>query len=254
MEQNLHIDMDIKEVSKLAFERIMKQKRIFFSSQECIDYLKALPNRKGNILLTLIRAFWNEVLALTEEMRRPEYIYDWSYVEEVLHLLKEQDVDITYRDYPGGGITTYFNFKNVSVYMYQSMDSDKYYILYNALCNPQSRLSPVELVDFMFILDGYMEEFLSAVEEFELSSQKILKSNDILLFAAESIIKKVDLPDGVSVKVSIDCKGRILCIITKQDSPPYHKTCRSDLMGLLHAVEKTVRKVTAYRFTGYIDD
>ena len=50
MEQNLHIDMDIKEVSKLAFERIMKQKRIFFSSQECIDYLKALPSRKGNIL------------------------------------------------------------------------------------------------------------------------------------------------------------------------------------------------------------
>ena len=46
MEQNLHIDMDIKEVSKLAFERIMKQKRIFFSSQKCINYLKDLPNCK----------------------------------------------------------------------------------------------------------------------------------------------------------------------------------------------------------------
>lgn len=246
--------MDIKGVAKLAFERIMKQKRIFFSSQKCIDYVKDLPNRKGNILLTLIRAFWNEVLAITEEMRWPEYIYDRSYVDEVLHLLKEQDVDITYRDYPGGGITTYFNFKNVSVYMYQSMDSDIYYIRYNALCNPQSRLSPVELVDFMFILDGYMEPFLSAVEEFELSSQKILKSNSILLSTAESVIKTVELPDGVSVKFSIDSKGRILCIATKQGSPPYHKTSRSDLMGLPHAVEMAVRKVTAYRFTGYIED
>jgi len=241
--------MDIKGVAKLAFDRIMKYNRIYFSSQKCIDYPKG-----GNILLTLIRAFWNEVLAITEEMRWPEHIYDRSYVDEVLHLLKEQDVDITYSDYPGGGITTYFNFKNVSVYMYQSMNSDKYYILYNAICYPQSRLSPVELVDFMFILDGYMEQFLSAVEEFELSSQKILKSNNILLSAAESVIKTVELPDGISVKVSIDSKGRILCIATKQGSPPYHKTCRSDLMGLPHAVEKAVRKVTAYRFTGYIED
>ena len=244
--------MDIKGVAKLAFDRIMKYNRIYFSSLKCIDFIKGLP--KGNILLTLIRAFWNEVLALTEEMRWPEYAYDRSYVDNVLHLLKEQDVDISYRDYPGGGITTYFNFKNVSVYMYQSMNSDKYYILYNAICYPQSRLSPVELVDFMFILDGYMEQFLSAVEEFELSSQKILKSNNILLSAAESVIKTVELPDGISVKVSIDSKGRILCIATKQGSPPYHKTCRSDLMGLPHAVEKAVRKVTAYRFTGYIDD
>ncbi len=244
--------MDIKGVAKLAFDRIMKYNRIYFSSQKCIDFIKGLP--KGNILLTLIRAFWNEVLALTEEMRWPEYAYDRSYVDNVLHLLKEQDVDISYRDYPGGGITTYFNFKNVSVYMYQSMNSDKYYILYNAICYPQSRLSPVELVDFMFILDGYMEQFLSAVEEFELSSQKILKSNNILLSAAESVIKTVELPDGISVKVSIDSKGRILCIATKQGSPPYHKTCRSDLMGLPHAVEKAVRKVTAYRFTGYIED
>lgn len=241
--------MDIKGVAKLAFDRIMKYNRIYFSSQKCIDYPKG-----GNILLTLIRAFWNEVLAITEEMRWPEHIYDRSYVDEVLHLLKEQDVDITYRDYPGGGITTYFNFKNVSVYMYQSMDSDIYYIRYNALCNPQSRLSPVELVDFMFILDGYMEQFLSAVEEFEMSSQKILKSNSILLSTAESVIKTVELPDGVSVKFSIDSKGRILCIATKQGSPPYHKTSRSDLMGLPHAVEMAVRKVTAYRFTGYIED
>ena len=243
--------MDIKGVAKLAFDRIMKYNRIYFSSQKCIGFITGLPK---NILLTLIRAFWNEVLALTEEMRWPEYAYDRSYVDNVLHLLKEQDVDISYRDYPGGGITTYFNFKNVSVYMYQSMDSDKYYILYNAICYPQSRLSPVELVDFMFILDGYMEQFLSAVEEFELSSQKILKSNNILLSAAESVIKTVELPDGISVKVSIDSKGRILCIATKQGSPPYHKTCRSDLMGLAHAVEKTVRKVTAYRYTGYNDD
>ena len=242
--------MDIKGVAKLAFDRIMKYNRIYFSSQKCIDYPKG-----GNILLTLIRAFWNEVLAITEEMRWPEHIYDRSYVDEVLHLLKEQDVDITYSDYPGEGITTYFNFKNVSVYMYQSMDySDKYYILYNGLCYPQSRLSPVELVDFMFILDGYMEQFLSAVEEFEMSSQKILKSNSILLSTAESVIKTVELPDGVSVKFSIDSKGRILCIATKQGSPPYHKTSRSDLMGLPHAVEMAVRKVKAYRFTGYIED
>ena len=92
------------------------------------------------------------------------------------------------------------------------------------------------------------------VDEFLDESMKIYKAEKILLAAASALVDWILKEEGIHYRLSLDSKGKILCEMNHQKDTRYRKSCRSDLEGLQNAVINTIPLLTAYRFSGYVED
>lgn len=117
-----------------------------------------------------------------------------------------------------------------------------------------------DLIKYFIGVDELLRDLPNLVDKIRKEGQKLGKSQDIIYKSASSIIKNIELPEGVSIQFYLndfylrDC--RILCILTQNDYPfpPYHKTCRSELGTLKEDIVKTIKLLTQYKFRGYVED
>ena len=115
-------------------------------------------------------------------------------------------------------------------------------------------VSPSDMAKYLVALDKYKSYLEYRVDALLSESIKINKTNELMLLSAEHLIGKKLKDLGVKYTLRIDSRGRILCIMSHSDNLAYHKSCRANIENLVEQVNKTVSILTAYRFTGYIED
>ena len=115
-------------------------------------------------------------------------------------------------------------------------------------------IPPKDLVHYLIALDELYSRIPEIVDGFLNESMKIYKAEKILLAAAAALVDRTLKEEGINYRLSLDSKGRILCEMNHQKDKRYRKSCRSDLEGLQDAVINTIPLLTAYRFSGYVED
>ena len=115
-------------------------------------------------------------------------------------------------------------------------------------------IPPKDLMHYLIALDEIYSRMPEIVDEFLDESMKIYKAEKILLAAASALVDRILKEEGIHYRLSLDSKGKILCEMNHQKDKRYRKSCRSDLEGLQDAVINTIPLLTAYRFSGYVED
>ena len=115
-------------------------------------------------------------------------------------------------------------------------------------------IPPKDLMHYLIALDELYSRIPEMIDGFLNESIKIYKAEKILLAAAAALVDRTLKEEGINYRLSLDSKGRILCEINHQKDKSYRKSCRSDLEGLVEAVRRTIPQLTAYRFTGFVED
>ena len=115
-------------------------------------------------------------------------------------------------------------------------------------------IPPKDLMYYLIALDELYSRIPEIVDGFLNESMKIYKAEKILLAAASALVDRILKEEGIHYRLSLDSKGRILCEMNHQKDKRYRKSCRSDLEGLQDAVINTIPLLTAYRFSGYVED
>ena len=113
---------------------------------------------------------------------------------------------------------------------------------------------PKDLIHYLIALDELYSRMPEIVDELMDESMKIYKAEKILLAAAATLVDRILKEEGIHYRLSLDSKGRILCEMNHQKDKSYRKSCRSDLEDLAEAVRRTIPQLTAYRFTGFVED
>ena len=115
-------------------------------------------------------------------------------------------------------------------------------------------IPPKDLMHYLIALDELYSRIPEMIDGFLNESIKIYKAEKILLAAAAALVDRFLKEEGINYRLSLDSKGRILCEMNHQKDKRYRKSCRSDLEGLVEAVRRTIPQLTAYRFTGFVED
>ena len=115
-------------------------------------------------------------------------------------------------------------------------------------------ITPKDLMHYLIALDEIYSRMPEIVDEFLNDSMKIYKAEKILIAAATTLVDRILKEEGIHYRLSLDSKGRILCEMNHHKDKRYRKSCRADLKGLQDAVINTIPLLTAYRFSGYVED
>lgn len=78
-----------------------------------------------------------------------------------------------------------------------------------------------------------------------IESKRIYKTERIMLVTAANLIEGLKIDMGINHALTVDSRGRILCVMHQKDNPSYRKSCRSDLEGLVEAVGRTIPQLIA---------
>ena len=113
---------------------------------------------------------------------------------------------------------------------------------------------PEDLVQYLIAFNEYHRRLEDILDELMSESKRIHKTERIMLVTAANLIEGLKIDMGINHALTIDSRGRILCVMHHKDNPSYRKSCRSDLEGLVEAVRRTIPQLTAYRFTGYVEE
>ena len=113
---------------------------------------------------------------------------------------------------------------------------------------------PEDLVQYLIAFNEYHRRLEDILDELMSESKRIYKTERIMLVTAANLIEGLKIDKCINHALTVDSRGRILCVMHHKDNPSYRKSCRSDLEGLVEAVRRTIPQLTAYRFTGYVEE
>ena len=241
--------MKPQDIIKVAYRRAVRSvhSSLYAKSEELFGRSKSLEHLENDFLCN----FWWQVNLLSQKRRAKRYDLSGRYGDKVIEGLKTIGYEIEIISYSETRIRITLNPLSV-----EFIDCDGEVVVSYAHINGRDffRIPPEDFVLYLIAFNDHCRNLPQLLEEFMTESHKIYKAERILLTAAENIIENIYTDLDIDCQLSIDKKGRILCILSHKQDLSYHKSCRSDLNGLADAIGKTIPKLTAYRFTGYVED
>lgn len=245
--------MKIEDILRIAYEKTYREKSRSMSFIRLNYWLVSLyPEHERAYFLGLafIESFLDNIILLAKKRRPGSSMAVKEYAKAVVSYMRAR-----------GGVCSKKNSDTILKLsnMEFTLSGNNLELLAPPNCTKRVAIitiPPVDLSEYLLGINRYLSDLPSLIEELLTKSRAYQKANDILLSGAKAIAKGVELPAGVSIDLKTDKKGRILCVATKTEKhgPPYHKSSRSYLEGLLPSIQKAIAEVTAYRFTGYIED
>lgn len=241
--------MKPQDIIRVAYRRSVRSlySSLYAKSEEIFGRSNALEHLENDFLCN----FWWQVNLLSQKRRAKRYDLSGRYGDAVIEGLKAIGYGIEIVHYSDSRIKITLNPLSV-----EFIDRDGEVVVSYAHINGRDffRIPPEDFVLYLIAFNDYCRNLPQLLEEFMTESHKIYKTERVLLTAAEKIIENIYTDLDIDCQLSIDKTGRILCILSHKQDLSYHKSCRSDLNGLADALGKTIPKLTAYRFTGYVED
>ena len=241
--------MKTEDVIKIAYRRAVKDvhNSVYAEVEGYTDESRqsARTSLEGN----LVYHFWWYIHHISHKKRSQRYDGSSKYADQVIDAFRESGVDIDITSH--SLLRTEFTMNPLCINIINKQVGAE---VYAGHIRMDFNIPPVDLVQYLVAFNDLHRHINETVDELMDESRKLHTIEKIQISAATGIIQKMSLAKDITYKLSVTSKGQILCVLTHRNDPTYRKSCRSDLAGLADAVNKTIPKLTAYRFTGYVED
>lgn len=242
--------MRIEDVVRVAYNKAAKSVRTSLYAKMAQVHQVGLLNARVSLTANFLSTFWWYMCHLAHKRRAGRFDKSEPYGEALIKEFKNAGYEVKVAEMTR--IRSEFAMSHLTVNVINKSTGAQVYV------NPSSMVEdfsvpPKDLMHYLIALDELYSRIQGIVEEFLDDSMKRYKAEQILLATATTLVDEV-LNEDIHYLLSVDSKGRILCVMNHEKDERYRKSCRADLNGLQEAVLKTVPLLTAYRFSGYIEE
>lgn len=239
--------MKVEDVIRSAYKRAKKSVRIslYAKMEESSGVYSARASLEGNFGYH----FWWYIHHLSHKRRAKRYDGSACYGDMVIEAFRAAGYEVTVTEH--SILRVEIAMDPLTINIINMAGGAEVYADHIMMT---FTVPPEDLVQYLIAFNENHRRLQDILDELMSESKRIYKTELIMLVTAANLIEGLKIDKCINHALTVDSRGRILCVMYRKDNPSYRKSCRSDLEGLTEAVRKTVPQLTAYRFTGFVED
>ena len=239
--------MKVEDVIRSAYRRAKKSvsTSLYAKMEESSSVYSARASIEGNFGYH----FWWYIHHLSHKRRARRYDGSARYGDMVIDEFKAAGYEVTVTEHSILRVEIAMDPLTINIINMEGGAE-----VYASHVRAEFAVPPEDLVQYLIAFNDYHRRLEGILDEMLSESKRIYKTEQIMLVTASNLIEELKTDKDINHALTVDSRGRILCVMYRKDNPSYRKSCRSDLEGLTEAVRKTIPQLTAYRFTGFVED